>query len=113
MSALKLVLYKSKTLQDKSHPVRLRIYFGRERYISLGISARPSEWNSRKGVFNKTAPNYEEKNAMLRKRYNDADKILNDMLATDKPFSYEDFKQQFLGKKKAFLTMSSSSNRNT
>lgn len=100
MSALKTVLYKNKTLQDGSHPVRLRVYFGKERYISLGLSARPSEWNAKKCVFNKKATNYEEKNARLRKRFNDAEKILNDLLATNKPFSFTEFKSRFLNQKK-------------
>jgi len=43
---------------------------------------------------------------MLRKRFNDAEKILNDLLAKDKPFSYDEFKQQFLGKKKVFTVFS-------
>ena len=59
MSALKIVLYKNKQLTNGENPIRLRVYFGKERYISLGISAKPSEWNDKTGRYSTKAPNYE------------------------------------------------------
>lgn len=38
MSALKIVLYKNKQLANGENPIRLRVYFGTERYISLDMS---------------------------------------------------------------------------
>ena len=56
MSAPKIVLYKNKQLANGENPIRLRIYFGKERYISLGMSAKPSDWNDKYGRFNAKAP---------------------------------------------------------
>lgn len=52
MSALKIVLYKNKQLANGENPIHLRVYFGTERYISLGMSAKPSDWNDKYGRFN-------------------------------------------------------------
>lgn len=66
MSALKIVLYKNKQLANGENPIRLRVYLGKERYISLGMSAKPSDWNDKYRRFNAKAPNYEARNAILR-----------------------------------------------
>lgn len=58
MSALKIVLYKNKMLANGENPIRLRVYLGTERYISLGMSAKPSDWNDKYGRFSST-PNHQ------------------------------------------------------
>ena len=101
MSTLKAVLYKSKTLKDGTHPVRLRLYYKQESYISLGYSCLPSQWNLRRGRFNKRMPNYEEKNAYLRQVEAKAEKIIHEMLLANKPFCFATFKSRFLGDDKS------------
>jgi integrase/recombinase XerD len=91
--SISTVLYKSKKLKDETSPVRLRLYFGKAHYISLGENARPSEWNPRAGRFSAKAELYEEKNAKLRKAEQKARIILNEMGT----FSFHEFKLRFTG----------------
>lgn len=95
MSRPKIVLYKAKTLKDGTHPVRLRLYFGKARYISLGYSCKENCWNAKANRFNKHTPKHREKNASLRKQELRAEKILSEMAATEKPFSFQEFKRRF------------------
>lgn len=95
MSALKFVLYTNSPLKDGTCPVRLRTYFGRERYISLGISCKPEQWNRKTRQFNKKMDGYEAMNVLLRNRMNQAKKILAEL---GEDFTYEKFKQRFTGK---------------
>jgi len=95
MSTPKTVLYKGKTLKDGTHPVRLRLYFGKERYLSLGYSCKVNEWNAKTGRFHKRVPNAEQKNAFLRQQEARAEKIIQDIVLSGKPFSFEKFKTKF------------------
>lgn len=100
MSAPRIVLYKNKQLANGEHPIRLRLYFGKERYISLGMSAKPLEWNDKQGRFNSRAPNYEARNAILRNHLAHAEQLLSEIIESGKPFSIHDFKIKFLGSDK-------------
>lgn len=95
------VLYKGKTLSDGTHPVMLRMYIGKELRVSLGYSATPDQWNYKTGRFSKKMPNYEAKNEVLRQKETLADKIMQEMALSGKPFSFETFKDAFSGKKKS------------
>jgi len=100
MSALKIVLYKNKMLANGENPIRLRVYFGKERYISLGMSAKPSEWNDKTGRYSSKAPNYESRNALLRNLLARAEELLTAIIQSGKPFSIHDFKAKFQGNDK-------------
>lgn len=100
MSALKIVLYKNKVLTNGENPIRLRVYFGKERYISLGMSAKPSEWNDKAGRYSSKAPNYESRNALLRNLLARAEELLTAIIQSGKPFSIHDFKAKFQGNDK-------------
>lgn len=100
MSALKIVLYKNKQLANGENPIRLRVYFGKERYISLGMSAKPFDWNDKYGRFNAKAPNYEARNAILRNHLAHAETLLSQIVESGKPFSIHEFKVKFLGNDK-------------
>lgn len=100
MSAPRIVLYKNKLLANGENPIRLRLYFGKERYISLGMSAKTAEWNDKRGRFNSKAPNYEARNAILRNHLAHAEKLISEMAESGKPFSIHDFKTKFLGNDK-------------
>lgn len=106
MSAPKIVLYRNKLLANGEHPVRLRLYFGKERYISLGMSAKTIEWNDKHGRYNSRAANYEARNAILRNHLAHAEKLLSEIIDTGKPFSIHDFKSKFLGKEKTVTVLS-------
>jgi integrase len=91
--SLLFVLYKNKPLKSGKYPVRLKLYFGKEHFISLGESAYPTEWNAQAGRFTARADHYEEKNAELRKQENKARAILAEM----DEFSFQEFKTKFKG----------------
>lgn len=94
--SLSIILYKNKQLKNGKYPIRLRLYFGKEHFVSLGESALPSEWNSRAGRFYAKAQNYEQKNVYLRKTEEEAREILNKMSY----FSFDEFKKRFKGEYK-------------
>lgn len=87
------VLYKNKTLSNGRYAVRLRLYFGREHFISLGESALPSEWNERTGRFTSRADNFESRNVYLSKKEREGRDIINSLGV----FSFEEFKKRFVG----------------
>ena len=51
-----IILYKGKTLKNKSHPIVLQVKVGNNDYrrISLKMSAFPKEWNASDARFKKT-----------------------------------------------------------
>lgn len=100
MSTLEIVLYKCKALANGENPIRLRVYFGKERYISLGMSAKPSDWNDKTGRFSSKAPNYEARNAILRNHLASAEQLLSEIIESGKPFSIHEFKSKFQGNDK-------------
>ncbi len=91
--SLLIVLYKNKPLKTGKFSVRLRLYFGKEHFISLGESAESREWNAKAGRFSGRADHYEEKNAHLRKLEQKARTILAEM----ETFSFQEFKLKFNG----------------
>src|ERR1700684_4517377 len=101
MSKPRTILYKSKRLADgKSHPVMLSFYIGKDYVVSLGYSCTPEQWNAKGGRFNKKMENFEEKNAVLWQKEILADKVIQEMALSNKPFSFEQFKHNFTGKNK-------------
>lgn len=101
MSKPRTILYKSKRLADgKSHPVMLSLYIGKDYVVSLGYACTPEQWNVKTGRFNKKMENFEEKNIVLWQKEILADKIIQEMVLSDKPFSIELFKDRFTGKSK-------------
>lgn len=69
-------------------------------YISLGMSAKPSEWNDKTGRYSSKAPNYESRNALLRNLLARAEELLTAIIQSGKPFSIHDFKAKFQGNDK-------------
>ena len=98
LSNVSTVLYKNKLQSNKKYAVRLRLYFGKEHFISLGESAIPSEWNEKTGRFNSRAENQEARNVYLVKKEREAREIITQL----QPFSYEEFKKKFQGVSTSF-----------
>ncbi len=95
MSALKIVLYKNKQLANGENPIRLRVYFGTECYISLGMSAKPSDWNDKYGRFNAKSPNFEARNAILRNHLARIELLLAEIIQLENPFPSTSSKLDF------------------
>lgn len=73
----------------------LRVYFGKAYRLSLGLSCRANEWNTKSGRISKRVSNHEIKNALIRQKQVLAEKIIGEMALEDKPFSWEEFKTRF------------------
>jgi integrase len=98
---IKTVLYTSKLLSSGKYPVILRIYAqGKVHKLSLDMSGSKNEWNAKLGRFNKFATNREEKNAVLRQKEVLADKVIQEIVLRNKPFSFDEFKDRFEGRKR-------------
>ena len=98
---IKTVLYTSKTLTGGKSPVMLRVYVQeRVHKISLNLAASKNEWNAKLGRFNRFSTNWEEKNAVLRQKEVLAEKVIQEMVLRNKPFSFDEFKERFEGRKK-------------
>lgn len=93
LPAVSTVLYKNKADRNGKYAIRLRLYFGKEHFISLGDYALPSEWNARNGRLNAKAENYESRNVYLAKKEREARAIITEM----DEFSFDDFKNRFKG----------------
>ncbi|MEO0628182.1 MAG: site-specific integrase [Bacteroidota bacterium] len=95
MSTPRAILFRGKTLKDGTHPIMLRVYFGKAYRLSLGLSCRANEWNSKSGRLSKRVSNHEIKNALIRQKQVLAEKIIGEMALEDKPFSWDEFKNRF------------------
>lgn len=74
-ASVKVILYKSKTLSNGEHPVMLCVYKeGKRKYISLGISSKAEQWNSKDGLPKKKHPLYTELVAIINKAKTDVSK---------------------------------------
>ena len=79
MATLKILLYKSKKLKDKTHPIVLRLTKGNQRkYISLGYSCFEKQWDFVNAKFRRSVPNYKKLNILLEKIEIRAKEILID-----------------------------------
>ncbi|MEZ5059716.1 MAG: site-specific integrase [Saprospiraceae bacterium] len=101
MATFKIVLYKSKTLKDGSHPVMLQIVEDRKPFrISLGYNAHLNEWDEAKCRFKRNKENYKAKNEILREKEIQAEKTLDTIQLQNKPVTPTYFKEIFLKDKK-------------
>lgn len=100
MATLSVILYKSKTLKDGTHPIVLRITKDRKRkYISLGYSATIEEWDETNNQFNRKRSNYKQKNKALLKILFRAEEILDGFNGDMIDFTFEQFKEKLIGVK--------------
>ena len=85
---VKVVLYKSKTLADGSHPLMVRITKDRLRkYVSTGLSLQLKHWDEGKSEPRRSCPNRTQVEAAIGKwkaKFTDA---ANDLKQEEKPFS--------------------------
>lgn len=96
MATTKLMLYESKTLKNKEHPIVLRIIKDRKmKYISLGFSTIPAYWNGTELL--KGHVNFKKINHILHKKKNQLDDIILDFEKENKNYSFEDVERKFLG----------------
>ena len=95
MATFKHIL-KDKPLSNGQFPIFLRITKDRKRkLISTGFSCEKPQWNDNKSEFRKNYPEFIQKNAVLVKLLNRAEKIFSDNLAEGKDISLDEFEEIF------------------
>jgi hypothetical protein len=104
MATFKIILYRSKTLRDGSHPVVLQVVERSKPYkISLGYSSTPDMWDDHRGRYRITKNNkdtHKTKNQVLKEKEELAEKVLDNIRQLNKPFTPTLFKSLFIGENK-------------
>lgn len=86
-----IILFKSKSLADGSHPVVLRVnYLGRRKYYTID-AASPDQWNDSANRYKKNKEGNIRLNAFEAK----AVKILAEFEETEREFSFDRFEKAF------------------
>ncbi len=107
-----IILYKSTTLIDGSHPIVLRVTKNRIRkFISLGISSKPEKWSKEFSLLKKDKrinPDYEVQNNFITTQLLKAKDIINDFDKQKKDWTLNQFEEAFFnyskkGKVKPFF----------
>lgn len=94
----KIVLFKSKTLKDGTHPVLLRVTKNRKhKHISLGYKCTAKQWDAKRNVFKKNMPNHVKKNRMLSKYDSMAHDTLDALNEKGVDFTLNQFAKAFGG----------------
>ena len=114
MPSIKVVLYKSKTFLDKTHPIMLRVTWNRKpKYYSLKYRCLPSEWieessnfnTSSKGITKRQKSAIESKNRAINALKEHAQKILDAFKRDQREFTFQVFEERFLGIKEKKLVL--------
>jgi integrase len=91
MIKVKVVLYKQKTLKDDTHPVMLRLTNkGVLKYVSLGKSCKPEQWEKSTSSFIRNYPNAVRWNTFIREKLTEAENIIRDLERRGKPYTIVD-----------------------
>ena len=99
MASVKIMIYKSKTYSDGSHPVLLRVIIDRKPvYYGVGGSSfncLTEQWDEEASIFNNKFPNYKKSNRNLHSILGKAEAILCDLEDENPNFTHSDFKKLF------------------
>lgn len=101
MPTFKIILYKSKTLFDGTHPVMLQVINKRRIFkISLGYKCSRTEWDEAKNRFKSKYQGYKKKNSILLNVEQKADDIIDTIEKQGKDLTPALFKQLFNNEQK-------------
>lgn len=99
MATTKIVLKNEKVKSDGSIPLYLRIIKDRKtKFISLGYSVMPSDWNEKNGTVRKSHPNANWLNNYLAKKISDAQKASLELEASTEFVNPKQLKETILGR---------------
>lgn len=91
MSSVKVILYTSKKLKNGEHPIMLRVIKDRKpKYISIGYSSTPANWDEKTGKPKKKHPFEMEITILIDQKKQKANKIILNKLIDDHDFSSEE-----------------------
>ncbi len=95
------MLYKHKTLKDKTHPIMLQlVHMEKAKRYTIAKSCKTEQWNNSKGMYNSKMPNYQALNVSINKIRNKTDKILTTIENSGKPFTFDTFDRHYKGVEK-------------
>lgn len=96
MATIKLFHFIGKTYSNGESPILLRVTHQRKtKYIALGYSCLPTQWNKDKNRLRKNYPNYKSKNRVLSTLEERAESVLDEFTKLDKPFTFQSFEDRF------------------
>jgi integrase len=97
-ASVKIVLFESKTLNSGECPVLLRVIKNRKtKYINLGFSCKPAEWDAGNNQFKSRHPNAAKRNIILAKERNRAMEIIDQYHTEGVDFTLDQFENTFRG----------------
>ena len=77
LPSISAVLFKSKQLANKEHPIMLRVcYNGQRKYKSIGLSCAPKDWNEKKEEVRSGHPQSVSFNSIIRQEKRNADNVI-------------------------------------
>ena len=91
MASVKILLKKNKTNKDGSHPIVLQIIKDRKRkFLWLGHSAKPDQWDSNKNIPKSSHPNSTRLKNLLLRKLSEVEGLILDFENLEKPFTVDD-----------------------
>ncbi len=94
MSAnIKVVLYTSKTLKNKEHPIMLRVIKDRKpKYISIGFSCAKDMWDEEDNLPKKKHPHFKQLRIKISDKISEAQRLVLDLENDNKNLSAHEIK---------------------
>lgn len=98
MATANILLYKSKTYKDGTHPVLLDIsHRGQRKRFVMGFSCLEHDWDKEHQRLHPKAKEARKRNRILRKNLLRAEEIIDKFAEQGRPFSMKEFEMQFSG----------------
>lgn len=98
---------RNKPNKSEEYPVILRVVKERKsKLISLGMSCKQSDWDTKKNEFKKTYPNASQRNRVLLKLKEKGLKIIDEFALDGIDFTLNQFETKFRGRKSSKVTVS-------
>ena len=100
MASVKVILYKSKTYKDGTHPLMLQIIHNRKvKKQSLNIRLHEFEWDSKNNLPKRKVTNYKTIVTLIRTKIAEAEKTLVKLDTAKKDYSVTELSTKIKGKK--------------
>lgn len=96
MATVKLFLFVGKTYSSGESPILLRVTHQRKhKYIALGYSCMPNQWNKDKCRLKRNYHDFKAKNRVLASIEERAESILDEFKKLNTPFTFQSFEDRF------------------
>lgn len=106
MASINIIL-RNKPNRNNEYPVILRVVKDRKsKLISLGMSCKKEDWDSKKNEFKKSYPNASQRNRVLLKLNEKGLKIIDEFSLDEIDFTLNQFEAKFRGRKSSKVTVS-------